>query len=67
MPVQTAESHHRTVSVFRYVGTSYMLFYGPSGRKYRFSGHGAEHEVDPRDREFVRNIPNLREVKTPSV
>lgn len=48
--------------VFRYVGWSYMTFYGPSGRKYRFRRHGAELPVDPRDRDFVREVPNVREV-----
>jgi hypothetical protein len=48
---------------FRYVGWSYMTFYGPSGRKYRFRRHGQEIAVDPRDRDFVRDVPNVREVK----
>jgi hypothetical protein len=48
---------------FRYVGYSYMTFYGPSGRKYRFRRHGQEITVDPRDRDFVRDVPNVREVK----
>jgi hypothetical protein len=64
MPVNVAvQTQSHPVTVFRYVGNTYMLFYGPSGKKYRFSGYGAEREVDPRDREFVRNIPNLREVR----
>jgi hypothetical protein len=48
---------------FRYIGWSYMTFYGPSGRKYRFRRHGQEITVDPRDRDFVRDVPNVREVK----
>ena len=58
MDAQTAKS-----PVFRYVGYSYMLFYGPSGRKYRFRRHGQELAVDPRDGDFVRNVPNVREVQ----
>jgi hypothetical protein len=50
-------------SVFRYVGYSYMTFYGPSGRKYRFGRHGQEIAVDPRDRDFVKDVPNVREIK----
>jgi hypothetical protein len=51
------------VATFRYIGYSYMTFYGPSGRKYRFRKHGQEIQVDPRDRDFVRDVPNVREVK----
>jgi hypothetical protein len=50
--------------MIRYIGYSYMTFYGPSGRKYRFGRHGQELPVDPRDRDFVRNLPNVREVPT---
>jgi hypothetical protein len=50
-------------AVIRYVGYSYMTFYGPSGRKYRFRRHGQELPVDPRDRDFVRDVPNVREVR----
>lgn len=49
--------------VFRYIGHSYMVFYGPSGRKYRFRKHGQELAVDPRDADFVRDVPNLCEVR----
>jgi len=49
--------------IFRYVGRNYLLFYGPSGRKYRFRKYGQELEVDPRDRDFVRDVPNVREVR----
>lgn len=65
MPIHVAVQPS-PVTVFRYIGNTYMLFYGPSGKKYRFSGYGAEREVDPRDHDFVRNIPNLREVRRAS-
>ena len=49
--------------VFRYIGYSYMTFYGPSGRKYRFRRRGQEIAVDARDADFVRGVPNVREIK----
>ena len=65
MNTETANAPH-TDMMIRYIGYSYMTFYGPSGRKFRFGRHGQELPVDPRDRDFVRNLPNVREVRAKS-
>ena len=48
--------------MFQYSGATAMVAIGPvSGKRYRFDGPGARVEVDPRDRRFLSNVPNLRQ------
>ena len=57
-----------TVVIFRYIGRSSLTVYGPaSGRKYWFRGQGTELAVDLRDRESMRDVPNIREVRLATV
>lgn len=57
-----------TVVIFQYIGKSSLTVYGPaSGRKYWFRGHAAELAVDLRDRESMRGVPNIREVRVATV
>jgi hypothetical protein len=49
-------------AAFQYIGKTALTAMGPvSGRQYRFSYPGAIVEVDPRDREALSTVPNLRQ------
>jgi hypothetical protein len=51
---------------FQYMGRTGMTVRGPAtGRTYRFAGHGARLAVDPRDRQGLSRVPNLRQVAGP--
>jgi hypothetical protein len=48
-------------TAFQYVGQTALTAIGPiTGRQYRFSYPGAIVEVDPRDRESLSAVPNVR-------
>jgi len=50
-------------TVFQYIGKTALTAIGPvSGRHYRFSHPGATIDVDPRDRDSLALVPNLRQV-----
>ncbi len=56
--------HLRFSIRFRYVGATGMTVVGPASRlRYRFDRHGAELDIDPRDRPGLAAVPNLREVR----
>ena len=53
-----------TLAVFRYEGTQPITVIGRvTGARYRFAGPGAEVAVDLRDRDSVRQVPRLRELR----
>jgi len=48
---------------FEYVGGSVLTVVGQgTGLQYRFVGHGARASVDPRDRQSLAAVPQLRAV-----
>jgi hypothetical protein len=61
----SAQSNARaTLAVFRYEGgASLTVIGGVTGKRYRFSGPGAEVAVDIQDRSSVRQVPRLREMR----
>ena len=57
-------SGHRSLAIFRYDGpTSLTVFGRITGRKYWFSANGAEVAVDIRDRESMKQVPRLIELR----
>jgi hypothetical protein len=48
---------------FQYLGGGVLTVTGQgTGLQYRFVGHGARTSVDPRDRDSLARVPQLREV-----
>jgi hypothetical protein len=60
---EAAQPVRYSMAIFRYDGNTSLTVYGASGKRYRFSEPGAEVAVDPRDRESLRKVPVLREVR----
>jgi hypothetical protein len=47
--------------VFEYTGTTGLTVVSPvTGKRYRFDAPGAQLAVDPRDRNMLLYVPNLR-------
>ena len=50
---------------FQYVGRTALTVIGTaSGRRYYFDTPGAQIAVDPRDRAYLRQVPNLWDIST---
>ncbi len=46
---------------YQYVGRTAMTVVSPAtGRQYRFERPGAQQVVDPRDRQWIERVPNIR-------
>jgi hypothetical protein len=55
----------RGMIAFQYVGKTALTAVGRlSGRHYRFNYPGAIVEADPRDKESLASVPNLRQIRS---
>jgi len=58
-----ASGTYPTAAIYEYVGQTGMTVTGPAtGHTYRFAEPGAKVQIDARDVQSLRGLPNLRRV-----